>query len=92
MAKVALPLVRHGELNPEEKTCSVLVYCRTSLHIKKYQSFYMQTSELIVFTEKSVSYQGLEIDDASADSVLLIYSEPARPFIPSDRRHFHFLT
>ena len=52
----------------------------------------MQTSELIVFTEKSVSYQGLEIDDASADSVLLIYSEPARPFIPSDRRHFHFLT
>ena len=26
MAKVALPLVRHGELNPEEKTCSVLVY------------------------------------------------------------------
>ena len=53
----------------------------------------MQTSELIVFTEKSVSYQGLEIVDvASADSVLLIYSEPARPFIPSDRRHFHFLT
>ena len=91
MAKVALPLVRHGELNPEEKTCSVLVYW-TSLHINKYQSFYMQTSELIVFTEKSVSYQGLEIDDASADSVLLIYSEPARPFIPSDRRHFHFLT
>ena len=28
MAKVALPLVRHGELNPEEKTCSVLVYWR----------------------------------------------------------------
>ena len=72
MAKVALPLVRHGELNPEEKTCSVLVYW-TILHINKYQSFYMQTSELIVFTEKSVSYQGLEIVDvASADSVLLI--------------------
>ena len=50
----------------------------------------MKTSELIVFTKKSVSYQGLEIDDASADSVLLIYSEPARPFIPADRDTFTF--
>ena len=42
-------------------------------------------------TKKSVSYQGLEIVDvASADSVLLIYCEPARPFIPTDRDTFTF--
>ena len=53
MAVVALPLVRQGQLNPEEKTCSVLVYWRTSLHIKEYQSFYMQTSELIKMLPRS---------------------------------------
>ena len=90
MAVVALPLVRQGQLNPEEKTCSVLVYWRTSLHIKEYQSFYMQTSELIELPRSQSPNQGLEIVDASADSVLLIYFEPARPFIPSNWRHFHF--
>ena len=90
MAKVALPLVRQSPLNPEEKTCSVLVYWRTSLHIKEYQSFYMQTSELIELPRSQSPNQGLEIVDASADSVLLIHFEPARPFIPSNWRHFHF--
>ena len=52
MAKVALPLVRHGELNPEEKTCFVLVYCRNQSAHNKYQSFYMQTSELIKSYQK----------------------------------------
>ena len=84
------PLVRHCQLNPEEKTCSVLVYWRTSLHIKEYQSFYMQTSELIELPRSQSPNQGLEIVDASADSVLLIHFEPARPFIPSNWRHFHF--
>ena len=56
MAKVALPLVRHGELNPEEKTCFVLVYCRNqSAHKRNISHFTYKHLNYEMVTKKSVS-------------------------------------
>ena len=47
VAKVALPLVRQGELNPEDEDLFCTSLFRNQSAHNEYQSYYMQTSELI---------------------------------------------
>ena len=56
MAVVALPLVRQSPLNPEEKTCSVLVYWWTSLHIMNISNFTCKHLNELLYQELSLLF------------------------------------